>query len=248
GCLGIDEPADQPGGSHAIDPGPWPRHPSPASIVDLFEGPQRGLRTSDHGAAAVERPLEIRERGRDARSRRAGEEVDPLYGAETRAPSAARAAHRLARRAHSGPFATDRAGEPIDLACEPPVLQFASALKGGHDVLCPPFADRIGTEDRGVAAERYDLGAHPLEILPACVGVRQHVERVSRRDRPNLLQAPPGLDARVRGTGRQLMGEQEPATGAHARSSSTGSERDARAAGRTAAITATSNVVATARA
>ena len=93
------------------------------------------------------------------------------------------------------------------------VVGVARLVEERPDLLVRKAVDQPRLADDGFAAAFDDLTQQPLEVLLGLLVHRQRVHRVLDRDRAEVLQPPPDLDAQICGLRRELMDEQKPAVG-----------------------------------
>ena len=93
------------------------------------------------------------------------------------------------------------------------VVGVARLVEERPDLLVRKAVDQPRLADHRFAAAFDDLTQQPLEVLLGLLVHRQRVHRVLDRDRAEVLQPPPDLDAQICGLRRKLMDEQKPAVG-----------------------------------
>jgi hypothetical protein len=71
--------------------------------------------------------------------------------------------------------------------------------------------DEVSLEQVRVAAARHDLLGDPLQVFQRIRTVRQEVDGVLHRDRPDVRQPLAHLGAQVERTGRNAVDEDQPA-------------------------------------
>ena len=91
------------------------------------------------------------------------------------------------------------------------VVGVARPVEKGPDILIRNAVDQACLTDHRFTAALDDLSHQPLEILLGLLVHRQRMHRVLDRDRAEVLQPPPDLDAEICRLRRKLMDEQEPA-------------------------------------
>ena len=91
------------------------------------------------------------------------------------------------------------------------VVGVARLVEERPDLLIRKAVDQACLTDDRFTAAFDDLSQQPLEILLRLLVHRQRMHRVLDRDRAEVLQPPPDLDAEICRLRRKLMDEQEPA-------------------------------------
>ena len=91
------------------------------------------------------------------------------------------------------------------------VVGVARPVEERPDILIRNAVDQACLTDHRFTAALDDLSHQPLEILLGLLVHRQRMHRVLDRDRAEVLQPPPDLDAEICRLRRKLMDEQEPA-------------------------------------
>src|SRR5882724_1928908 len=207
-CVGIDEPADEPGAGDPVDMHASARNPGPA-------GPGVGRATSGRapaGALGCADPrLQSIQRGLGDLPGRRAEEVDrpnlPQTATEAgNCPLELRAGWTIDGSAGSG-----AAQEPVGFLRHGGVVGVPCRPEKRLDLPVGQPGDERRFTNRGLSPAILDLPQDPLEVLGRLLGPRKHVHRVLDRDCPDSLQAAPDLHAKVVGLGRKLVDEQEPA-------------------------------------
>ena len=207
----VDEAADQPGRSDAVDLHALPRHP----YATLQSGwrvcrARPGVRSFCHGLVLL---LQAGFQARYQALRRfalvGAEEVDGDDGVELLAQPR-RLAGDLGQRV-VGQVVAEAARHLARLGRDAPVVLVTRRIEQRLQLAIGQPVDQGRLADDRLAAALDDLLGEPGEVL-ARLGIgRQRVDGALHRDRAQRLQPPPDLHPRIGGLGRQLMDQQQPA-------------------------------------
>ncbi len=112
-------------------------------------------------------------------------------------------------------LAAQRLREALCLLGQLRVIGVSRSIEQRAHLLVGEPVDQAGFADECFAASFADLAQQPFEILLRLLVHRQRVHGILDRDRADVLQPAPDLDAQIGRLGRQLMNQQQPAVGEH---------------------------------
>ena len=199
---GVDEPADEPGRRDPVHLDAPPRHPGAPPQ------PDRGARRVRGRVIPMKGTFTRAKHGLDLLPPVSFEEIHGTnLGEALRGSSELGGAIGLLAPGSGAGAARLQAGE------ERLVLGGPLAPEAGDEVLRGHALDERRRADERVAAAGAGFLRDPREILPRFLRVRERVDRVLERDRPDLREALPDLRPQIERPRGELVDEKKPGRG-----------------------------------